>query len=190
MEIPVSSLMDQKQHEQWYPLVNASAKSYIAGEVHLRLEHKPKEGVLAIQVVNARNLAPKGANGLSNPYIQLVVGKKKKLTKTIDKTRDPTYNEVFEFKSEPNATELVLSIWHADSILASEFMGQVTIPYFELEANMLYDAWYMVTDRECAENEDEEDDSDKKKDDGKTFLGDLRMVFKYTVRLSPLPLLD
>ena len=166
LEVPITSLMDQRQHEQWYPLVSANAKQYVAGDVHLKLERRMptalEDGSLQIQVVCARNLAPKGVNGKPNPYIKMIMGKKKKKTKTASKTRDPVYNEVFEFAIDHQSPpELRLSIWHKDGgrLGRVDFLGQVTVPYAQLEPNILYDVWYMVTDRMS-----EEDFKDEEKD--------------------------
>ena len=145
VEVPIQNLLDQKQHEQWYPLADADAKQYIAGEVHLKLEYKPESNSLLAQVVGAKNLAPKGIGGTSNPFIRLNIGKKKKKTKTINRTLCPTYNELFEFKiKSDDPDELIIMIWHKD-IINMTFMGKIVIPYKELEPNFLYDGWYVVT---------------------------------------------
>mmetsp|Transcript_9249 Transcript_9249/g.38033 ORF Transcript_9249/g.38033 Transcript_9249/m.38033 type:complete len:913 (+) Transcript_9249:141-2879(+) len=159
VELPVSMMMDERQHEQWYPLAPADASQYIAGEVHLKIEYKPDESILLVQVVEARNLAPKGIGGTSNPYIKVQMGKKKKKTKTMNKTLQPVYNELFEFKlTSSSEKELVLVAWHKDK-MNSQFLGKVTLPYTELEPSFLYDAWYTVTDNQGTEDvyDDEED---------------------------------
>ena len=167
VELPLYTLTDQRQHEQWYPLAPANADKYIAGEVHLKIQYKPnnknEEGKLYVQVIGARNLAPKGVGGTSNPFIRLYLGKKKKKTKTLYKTLAPAFNDFFEFKinnhlinsNNINDKELSLVVYHRD-ILANQFMGKVTIPYTELEPNFLYDIWYTVAD----ENEEHYYDDD------------------------------
>src|SRR3990167_6673041 len=147
--IPITSLMDQQQHEQWYPLVRADAKRYVAGEVHLKMEYKPQDALLLVQVAAAKNLAPKGKGRTSNPYIKIHLDKKKRKTKTIQKTLQPTFNDLFEFKfkndESKDSKELLLVVWHRDKI-NSVFMGKLSIPFTKLEPNFLYDGWYMVTD--------------------------------------------
>ena len=161
IEVPITSLKDQKQHEQWYPLARADAEQYIAGDVHLKVEYKPKEMLLLVQVVEAKNLAPKGIGGTSNPYIRLLIGKKKKKTKTVNKTLTPTFNDLFEFKLRADdSKELFLVLYHRET-LGSVFMGKITIPYTELEPDFLYDGWYMVT----ANQDDEEDENPNQNDD-------------------------
>lgn len=161
VELPVSMMMDERQHEQWYPLAPADASQYIAGEVHLKIEYKPEDSILLVQVVEARNLAPKGIGGTSNPYIKVHMGKKKKKTRTMNKTLQPVYNELFEFKLTPSSEkELVLVAWHKDK-MNSQFLGKVTLPYTELEPSFLYDAWYTVTDNQGTDDvyDDEEEAS-------------------------------
>ena len=159
VEIPIQTLTDHKQHEQWYPLAGTNANQYIAGEMHLKIEYKRDERNLLVQVVGAKNLAPKGVGGTSNPYIRLHLGKRKKKTKTINKTLFPTFNDLFEFKlKNDDPDELVLVLWHRD-MLNSVFMGRVVIPYEELEPNYLYDGWYVITANETAQpGDDEEED--------------------------------
>ena len=172
VEVPVKTLMDQKQHEQWYPLVGADADQYIAGEMHIKLEYKPKEMMLLVQIVSAKNLAPKGIGGTSNPYIKLHLGKKRKKTKTINKTLEPTFNELYELKLRTDdPKELKLIMWHRDK-LYSVFMGKITIPYTELEPYFLYDGWYMMTSNDSDLDEEEYETEENNQDnasDGNTL---------------------
>lgn len=138
----------------------------MSGEIHIKIEHKTsdksKPGVLLVQVVKARNLLPKGVNGLANPFLRLSFGKRRaKKTKVVSKSLDPTFNEVFEFKAtDPVPKELVVTVWHQD-VLKNVFMGQVTIPIAELEPNVLYDAWYMLTNQLASEYALDDDDEDE-----------------------------
>ena len=175
VELPLLSLSDQKQHEQWYPLVPADSDKYIAGEVHLKIEYKTNqsnndEGILFVQVVGAKNLAPKGIGGTSNPFIRLILGKKKKKTKTIYRTLEPSFNDFFEFKINNNNNmsaadkELVLIVYHRDK-LVNQFLGKLSIPYTELEPNFLYDIWYTVTDDDGGDDDDQDLDEDENRDE-------------------------
>lgn len=148
VEVPIRTLMDQKQHDQWYALADADAAQYIAGEVHLKVEYKPASNELLVQVVSAKNLAPKGTGGTSNPFIRVQLGKRKKKTRTVYKSLAPTFNELYEFKLRPeDPDELYLVLSHRET-LTSVFMGSISIPYTTLDPNVLYDGWYMVTDNE------------------------------------------
>jgi Ca2+-dependent lipid-binding protein len=46
-----------------------------------------------LEVVEARNLAVRDANGFSDPYVKVALGKNKKKTKTIKKNLNPFFNE-------------------------------------------------------------------------------------------------
>jgi hypothetical protein len=156
VEVPVQTLSDQKQHEQWYPLAGADASEYIAGEVRLKLEYKKEEQLLLAQVVSAKNLAPKGIGGTSNPYVRVQLGRRKKKTKVVNRTLTPTFNEIFEFKVKPDGTdELVVVLMHRDK-LNSVFMGRFAVPFMELEPNYLYDGWYVVTANGVEDTEEDE----------------------------------
>ena len=192
VEVPLSTLKDQKQHDQWYPLADADAKQYIAGEIHLKVEYKPDSQHLLVQIVAAKNLAPKGLGGTSNPYIRINIGKRKKKTRTVYKTLAPSFNEIFEFKLRPeDSKELQLVMWHRET-LTSFFMGTITIPYTTLDPNVLYDGWYMVTANHGEDNTASDDEDETVTETTDTIeptveeipessgLGDIRIVLKYT----------
>ncbi|KAI9593588.1 C2 domain-containing protein [Syncephalis fuscata] len=83
-----------------------------------------------IHLMNATNLAPKDSNGLSDPVIcRYSIWSSKHQSKTIKKTLDPVWNEVFELPIKPGrmTPAINVTIWDKDTI-GRDYMGEITIP--------------------------------------------------------------
>lgn len=62
---------------------------------------------LHVRVQEARNLAAKDSNGLSDPYVRLQLGSSKAKSKIIYKNLNPVWNEVSINITHPNDTWFV-----------------------------------------------------------------------------------
>ena len=75
---------------------------------------------LKVGVIKARGLAPKDANGLSDPYALIQIGAVQMRTQTVMETLDPKWNESFEFEDvSVGVGSTRFSPIHFDSSLAS-----------------------------------------------------------------------
>eukprot|EP00029_Vermamoeba_vermiformis_P011272 TRINITY_DN6154_c0_g1_i1.p1 TRINITY_DN6154_c0_g1~~TRINITY_DN6154_c0_g1_i1.p1 ORF type:complete len:212 (+),score=8.44 TRINITY_DN6154_c0_g1_i1:112-747(+) len=79
-----------------------------------------------LTVVKGRNLAPKDRTGLSDPYLKITAGNKKKKTKKILQNLNPEWNETFIFNdlSLEAPIECVCMDWDHHG---RDFMGQFFI---------------------------------------------------------------
>jgi len=81
--------------------------------------------VLRIVVESGSGLAPKDANGLSDPYLRIFCGPFKVKTKVIRKTLNPRWDEVIEIPAEwAKANSIIVECWDWDSIISDDFMGE------------------------------------------------------------------
>ncbi|KAK9728924.1 phosphatidylserine decarboxylase [Basidiobolus ranarum] len=88
---------------------------------------------LKIQVIRARNLAPKDSNGLSDPFVVVKLQNKKKTTKVIPKTLEPTWDTTFEFKiNMRNPPKFIQVVCWDNDFFGRDFMGQLNLSFREL----------------------------------------------------------
>lgn len=125
---------------------------------------------LIVEVVSGRSLLAKDQRGTSDPYCKVKVkegrGKQKERTKVISKTRDPVWNETFEFKSccnriavegDPRMAEpgkapelnwdlkLKISCYDQDRMGQDENLGVVFVPLAGLPLNKKRDIWVQLS---------------------------------------------
>eukprot|EP01103_Thecamoeba_quadrilineata_P002310 TRINITY_DN12286_c0_g1_i1.p1 TRINITY_DN12286_c0_g1~~TRINITY_DN12286_c0_g1_i1.p1 ORF type:complete len:996 (-),score=232.04 TRINITY_DN12286_c0_g1_i1:187-3174(-) len=143
------TLADHKLHEEWMPLLKSN-QCYVAGKVRLKLFfRKPHEGIggsgtLLVKVIEARDLAARDANGLSDPYVVLSLGKQNFKTKVVKKNLNPIYNieYVFEVSSKDISLKVEMRDW--DKVGTHLFMGLVEIGLDCLEEGVHHDDWYLL----------------------------------------------
>eukprot|EP01119_Soliformovum_irregulare_P019013 TRINITY_DN593_c0_g1_i4.p1 TRINITY_DN593_c0_g1~~TRINITY_DN593_c0_g1_i4.p1 ORF type:complete len:657 (-),score=175.68 TRINITY_DN593_c0_g1_i4:386-2356(-) len=183
LRIPIHSLTDEVQREQWYPLLPMDYEKLVTGDLHMKMTYRPGinhlPSALFVSVLAARNLASKDTNGLSDPYVKLTLGHKSKKTKIIKKELNPVFNEDFEFALDGDS-ELCVTVWDWDRLSSNDFMGEVTIPLEHLHPNVVMDQWFTLNDRVDHPHDDEEDKHEDHSDHHhKKPLGDIRIKMKY-----------
>ncbi|KAH3762105.1 protein unc-13 A/B/C [Pelomyxa schiedti] len=95
----------------------------------------------SITVVEAKDLISADSNGSSDPYVELVYGKNKKLrTKVIDKNLNPTWNEKFASLSLAENELIHLMCWDKDFI-GSDKLGNFDLDVFSYPSNVDNDVW-------------------------------------------------
>ncbi|KAL0407176.1 UNVERIFIED_CONTAM: C2 and GRAM domain-containing protein [Sesamum latifolium] len=102
---------------------------------------------LLVRVIEAKNIYAKDANGLSDPYVKLQLGKQKFRTKVMKKCLNPSWCEEFTFKVEDLKEELVISVLDEDKYFNDDFVGETKVPVswvFEAKDQSLGTAWYVL----------------------------------------------
>ena len=88
--------------------------------------------VLRVQVLKARNLAPKDKSGTSDPYLVLTLGDAKEATSVERKTLNPEWNQRFEFPVVTADSALLEVIcWDKDRF-KKDYMGEFDVVLEEL----------------------------------------------------------
>lgn len=113
-----------------------------------------KETLLKIKVLSCRNLQTTSKNGLADPYCQFRIGKLKQVTKVIQKTLTPCWNQefVFHITTALLDAELFISVWDKD-LFTSHFMGFTQLAISDLLSLQRYDSpsnqpeWYPLLSR-------------------------------------------
>lgn len=84
-----------------------------------------------VRILEARNLSPKNANGLSDPYVVLKMPFQRKQVTTIKgKTLDPRWNEDFVFSfgaTADRSRSLLLSVRSKDHFFRTHEIGRARI---------------------------------------------------------------
>ena len=103
---------------------------------------------LMVQLVQARNLAAKDSNGLSDPFVRLQLGKTKARSATVYKSLDPTWNEEFLFNvRELEVDVLHITLWDEDMLGQADFLGQITLPVMvvaQAEGMRIPPTWFVL----------------------------------------------
>jgi hypothetical protein len=94
-----------------------------------RLEEEPQGSrYLCVRILEARNLTPKNANGLSDPYVVLKMPfQRTQNTSVKGKTLNPRWNEDFVFSFGERSRTLVLSVRSKDFFFRTQQIGRATI---------------------------------------------------------------
>ena len=104
---------------------------------------------LHVHVLEARGLAARDHNGLSNPFVRLQLGSTKTKSAMILRTLNPSWREEFFFNVVGSDEELLLTIWDADRF-SNDFLGQVKIPVSDIltaEKQTITRKWYSLQKR-------------------------------------------
>lgn len=99
----------------------------------MRYKPQSKPAVLAVTIMECKNLKPMDLGGTSDPYVKInhmVDGKRVKKYKTPVKNRDlnPYYNQTFKIEVEPNKihkTELDIFVMDFDKVGSNDAIGWI-----------------------------------------------------------------
>uniref|UniRef100_A0A6Q2YSL0 C2 domain-containing protein n=1 Tax=Esox lucius TaxID=8010 RepID=A0A6Q2YSL0_ESOLU len=89
-------------------------------------------GIVSISLIEARDLRPMDANGLSDPYVKFRMGHQKYKSK-IPKTLNPQWREQFDFHLyEEHGGFIDITVWDKDAGKKDDFMGRCSIDLSQL----------------------------------------------------------
>ena len=95
-------------------------------------DHKGMGLILRVQVLRARNLAPKDKSGTSDPFLVLTLGDAKEATSAINKTLNPEWNQTFEFPIlTADSALLEVICWDKDRF-KKDYMGEFDVVLEEM----------------------------------------------------------
>ena len=91
---------------------------------------------LFIMAVRGEELVSKDANGLSDPFVELRLGKQVKQTKTIFESLSPEWNDTLEFDLTPQDQTVEAAVFDSDKGrmwgTTHEYMGSAVISLAEI----------------------------------------------------------
>ncbi|XP_028391713.1 phosphatidylinositol 4-phosphate 3-kinase C2 domain-containing subunit beta-like [Dendronephthya gigantea] len=124
----------------------------IGGEVKVSISFSAYQ--LNIMIMHAKNLLPKSAGGLSDPYVKIYLTpdpnkSTKRKTKIARRTLNPTYNETFVWvisEEELRQREIRITVWDYDVLTENELMGGVLIDPSDYDFNNQFVGWFTLTD--------------------------------------------
>ncbi|XP_078275521.1 protein piccolo-like isoform X3 [Rhinoraja longicauda] len=152
---PASPSISKKRHSS-KPLETTSKLHPITGEIQLQMNYDKQVGNLVVHVLQARDLAPRGNNGYSDPFVKvyLLPGRgveNKRRTKPVQKSLNPEWNQTVIYKNismdQLKKKTLEVTVWDYDRISSNDFLGEVLIdlsnaPHFD---NTL--RWYQLKEQ-------------------------------------------
>uniref|UniRef100_A0A673L6F6 Multiple C2 and transmembrane domain-containing protein 1-like n=1 Tax=Sinocyclocheilus rhinocerous TaxID=307959 RepID=A0A673L6F6_9TELE len=85
-------------------------------------------GIVSISLIEAHDLQPMDANGLSDPYVKFRMGHQKYKSKTMPKTLNPQWREQFDFHLYDEQGGFIdVTIWDKDAGKKDDFMGRCQV---------------------------------------------------------------
>ncbi|XP_051749490.1 multiple C2 and transmembrane domain-containing protein 1 isoform X4 [Ctenopharyngodon idella] len=85
-------------------------------------------GIVSISLIEAHDLQPMDANGLSDPYVKFRMGHQKYKSKTIPKTLNPQWREQFDFHMYDEQGGFIdITVWDKDAGKKDDFMGRCQV---------------------------------------------------------------
>lgn len=140
---PASALEEDEDHEEEpYPLDHL-------GRIWFNLEYDSSAESLAVTLVKARNLSPRGKTAKTcDPFVKLHIlcpeEKNVSQSKCKRKTRRPNFDEMFYFNlpvSELKRCTLRLSVYDGYRASQQTVVGEVLFPLNEVETNQKVELW-------------------------------------------------
>lgn len=117
------------------------------GRLQFSLDYDFTANNLAVNVMQAADLAAMDMGGTSDPYVKvyLLPDKKKKFeTKVHRKTLNPVFQETFNFKvpyNEIGGKTLVLALYDFDRFSKHDMIGQIHVPMNSIDLGQVYEDW-------------------------------------------------
>eukprot|EP00283_Hemiselmis_rufescens_P016032 CAMPEP_0173465630 /NCGR_PEP_ID=MMETSP1357-20121228/71984_1 /TAXON_ID=77926 /ORGANISM="Hemiselmis rufescens, Strain PCC563" /LENGTH=348 /DNA_ID=CAMNT_0014433623 /DNA_START=12 /DNA_END=1054 /DNA_ORIENTATION=+ len=102
-------------------------------------------------VRSARGLLAADSGGTSDPYCEVTIGKKKRKTKTIPKTLDPTWEESFTMPLEAGECTFPCDVFDHDVIGNSDFLGRALVDTRSLMMGRAREEWFPLGVRKSGE---------------------------------------
>ena len=136
--------------------VRGAVKKQKRGNIEVEIKFVP--GNLTVKIVKARDLLACDLNGLSDPYVKAyllpdLTKATKHKTKTIKKSLNPEWNEVFEFKLTNEMVKenrrLHLTVWDWDRLTANDFMGGMSLTLEQIMSGSVQTSgWFKLLDEQ------------------------------------------
>nr|XP_026694109.1 multiple C2 and transmembrane domain-containing protein 1-like isoform X2 [Ciona intestinalis] len=95
--------------------------------------------IATVQLVSGSNLPARDANGFSDPYVKLMLGKWKKKSKVCYKTLNPLWKEEFTIQLCNKETSMLdVTVWDKDSYRKDDFIGRCDLDLWNLEREVTH----------------------------------------------------
>jgi len=128
-----------------------------------RKSKKSKLVVLNVRVISGKDLFSKNTNSIIDPYCEVCIldgngnkSSKPQETHTVKNTLNPEWNQLLEFKVEPNAcSTLILRCWDKRMFRGDRFLGQFTTRLDSismLDSASVVDSWFPLCKRKPEES--------------------------------------
>ncbi|KAF7836908.1 synaptotagmin-5 isoform X1 [Senna tora] len=146
--VNLEGLVERRVRDVWVPLERVGS-----GELRLKIEAVTVDdqeesrgsalgsgnGLIELDLVEARDLIAADLRGTSDPYVRVNYGNLKKKTKVIHKTLNPQWNQTLEFPDD--GSPLVLHVKDHNSLLPTSSIGECVVEYQRLPPNRMADKW-------------------------------------------------
>jgi len=93
-----------------------------------------KKKQIQVELIEAKQLLPMDANGKSDPFVQVTIGKNVQKSQTIPNTLNPQWNEKFTMPvTNPDTDTIKFDVFDSDVTKASDPLGSAQMPLTSLK---------------------------------------------------------
>ncbi|VDK53040.1 unnamed protein product [Anisakis simplex] len=142
------------------PSLSEESQDHSYGKIHYKLDYDFAANKLAVTVIEGKDLPAMDRNGMSDPYVKLVIlpeGKQKFETKIKRNNLNPVFDETFAFSiayGELQTKTLQLIVFDFDRLSKDDRIGQLSIPLDMVDFGANIDEWrYLDPPEEDSEME-------------------------------------
>jgi len=138
---------DQIRKVGIFGVINPQHTFVHAGSLNMKILFKPKHHKLKVTLSRGEDLDSKDDNGLSDPFVELILDKVKKRSSVIKKTLNPVFlNEEIEFDVPNGKTlpDLKVIVWDWDRLSGNDSIGGFMVPVSSLTDDKVFDGWFYL----------------------------------------------
>eukprot|EP01113_Clastostelium_recurvatum_P025056 TRINITY_DN3006_c0_g1_i6.p1 TRINITY_DN3006_c0_g1~~TRINITY_DN3006_c0_g1_i6.p1 ORF type:complete len:885 (+),score=212.06 TRINITY_DN3006_c0_g1_i6:157-2655(+) len=183
--IPISSL-GAESSQQWHPVMPPGQEDsvYIAGDVHLKIVSRPQQKLLAVRVLDARNLPQRNKDGSgADPYLEIAFQGTVKKTKVIKQNLNPVWNEEFLFHYHDAPESFTVKCYDWDLLREHDYMGQFEVHLKDIKPEVPNDLRFILAPPSSAGPDPASASGEGGKSPSQSnsnSRGNLRLTLKYT----------
>jgi len=134
VSLPLDSIVNGKVEQKWYPLSSMDDDA---------LEESEE---VVVEVIEARGIKAADRGGTSDPFATVSFGGgdsrlRSQNTKTIYKTLEPVWNEMFVQSLDTHPQEMYVDVFDYDLVGMNDFLGRAKVQLGSLQPNSSIDEW-------------------------------------------------
>lgn len=103
------------------------------------------EEVLVVRLIEARDLCPRQRASLSHPFVKITFGSASFKSKTVKKSLNPHYDEIFLFNIPKHISRARPPDMSIECFSSTNFLGKASVSLQEAFTKSAQDKWYMLS---------------------------------------------
>eukprot|EP01135_Chromosphaera_perkinsii_P009918 Nk52_evm11s1967 gene=Nk52_evmTU11s1967 len=120
--------------------------------INMKAQDEKDIGILRVEIVDASNLPAMDSNGFSDPFCRISGPNNfSKKTKTVFKTLNPVWNEVFSISPISRNDDIRIAVFDYDKFSEDDFIGYIDYPLYDLKDNERFEKKFTMKGKKKAD---------------------------------------